>query len=316
MVRKTEVAQSNYFPYDSVMPYGTIAMRTFFLLLLVTLSSCGEKTLVDRLSARQSIEIMVALERNGIEAERDEISSGKIPLYQISVAPTDYKQALLVLHEYHLLPDDDSAKTNGQISRSGLVPPLPEAMALEFDRALASEIERLVRAYPEVITATVSVRMKSQSGILAQGAQASPHVRAQIQFVPGQNNSLTVEAVQRVVNQVVPSVSASEIEVVMTPVTVADTGKPKLSKISPFGFRLPEREAKRVRLQLFEVALGVLILGFLLGFLTAWSARRRAGRAGRGVRRETTLIKNSYLVESAIRQAEPRRGARGKGAER
>lgn len=273
--------------------------------LMLVLAGCmarGEELVAD-VNGKQSIEVVVALNRAGITATRER-SAGRGERYSISVAPADYPKAMQVLHDFQL-PSRDEETLEELTAPKGFVPNSREVAGLRLDHALALEVERLISALPGVSDARVVIR----SNLIAEGvtgAKASVVVRY---LSPSGTMPFSLEEVKKLVAQTVPGIAPESIEVVPSRLIIPGVAESSalegnvridtvpLSPFLPFLFRVSTVERERALWQLGAMLIMFSCAGGIIGAyfgirVMRGSARRKAGKGDK---------KNSFFLEASVK---------------
>lgn len=142
---------------------------------LFLLSGCDTVPIAEDVPQSQAREIVAVLNDNGVPAAASRKSGGG-GKYEVRVSGRSYLRANSLLVE-HKLPRKEELTSDDLIRGQGLLPQSRELEALKLDRALALQLEELIRANPSVKTATVVVRLNSagsggQPGVSVSAAEA------------------------------------------------------------------------------------------------------------------------------------------------
>lgn len=191
------------------------------LLACLLLSGCDASTIVEDRSQREAIEIVALLHGYGINAvvRRESGSRGR---YYLEVEKSARTQAQTILWEKGY-PKESETTFNELVAPHGLIPNSSEIEALRVDRAMALELEEMLRNYPGVSSARAVVRVnyaKEHAGVQGVAPSVSVVVQ-QKQAIQLEPNSL-VELVQRTV----PGVAREQVTVVVQPETETVSVKP------------------------------------------------------------------------------------------
>jgi type III secretion system YscJ/HrcJ family lipoprotein len=276
--------------------------------LILCLSACSNREeLASDLTSKQSVEILVALDRAAIKATREKESGGRGERYSISVEPSQFAAALELILELGLPSEPD--KSFEELTRQrGFAPNSPALSRLRLDYALAAELERMLRELPGVIEARVLVR--SPSSELFGDSKTKPSASVLIRYTASSNNLPFDEGqVRQLVKQSVPGLDESEIKISSSKVSVKgiaprfgveqgsdpENGQDvvPLTQMKPlFGFRLAEADVGRATLQLglYLVAFG--FSGWVLGMI--WGSTLARKRFVRLAAEE----KNNFFIEA------------------
>jgi len=247
-----------------------IARRLLLTVFLFASSSCGWEDVVQGVSQKQSVEIMVALERAQIEVRRDQ--DGRSDEYRILVAESDRGRALEVLHEFGL-PREQERGLEELTRQRGFVPNSQAMNQLRLDLALARQVEELMLALPGVVDV----------GVVVRSHLGSPKASVVIRYVShsGRVPFSREEIVDLVVNSV-PDIAQKDIQLTLNRVylpaaTATDqegTVVP-LSRLSPFMFQVPERERSVARKQIGVVLFAAVCCALFVGLFTGVKLHRK-----------------------------------------
>ena len=244
------------------------------VILLLFLSGCLERTLESGLDSKQSIEILDRLYRQGIQAEREEESSGRNKLYRVLVQDSDYGNAVRVLSTWGL-PRGPQKSFEELIEQKGFVPGSKEMSALRLDYALSVQVEDLLKLFPGVVDAKALVRSKTEN--------ENSSVSVALQYYSPSGKLLFDEReIKEVVAQAVPSLSADRVKLTTTRVFIPDgngsLGNSEARRLAPFSFRVLNEDSRTARIQLLILALSIAICGVILGHLGGRALRSKHTR--------------------------------------
>ncbi|MET0623911.1 MAG: hypothetical protein ABW250_13080 [Pyrinomonadaceae bacterium] len=129
-----------------------------FMLLLLSMTACGEKAVATVSTEAEAIEIIGVLRENGFEVEKREVGEGETKRWATVLdegyfSNGDLALALQVLHDYGLPRPEELP-----VESSSLIPSETE-QRIQEQRRLRADIERQLRALPGVTTAIVIVVM-------------------------------------------------------------------------------------------------------------------------------------------------------------
>lgn len=240
--------------------------KSIIVLLLLLLVGCGERELINGIDSKQSIEILVVLNRAGISADRAKQTKGRNESFLITVNNNDYTRAMEVLHEYGLPRRNQDELEN--ITRSnGIVPESIGMATLRREIALSLQVEKLLLAFPGVVDARVIIRSEENSPNIFRNEMISPRATVVIRYITsGDKPEFSEEEVRRLVARSVSGLDENNVMVSFSKVlgitgrNVA-VGSEKTVKLFPFRFRIVESDLTIAKRQL----LGVLIILVLVG---------------------------------------------------
>jgi type III secretion system YscJ/HrcJ family lipoprotein len=273
------------FQYAGFKYTGGFLVTLCLLVSQFLLSGCGsEIELHSKLDAEQSVEVLVALNRAGIQASRARTSSGRNESYSVSVPSANYQSALEVLHEYGL-PGKQRDSVNEMLSPQGLFPSSPELSGLRVDHVLALEIERLLEGMPGIASAKVIVRSRSLQGqrrIFGNTENSSVSLLIRYSAVGKSQLPFSVEEVKKIVMKAVPNLVEDNISISASKINVGSLFSDdaltngQLRKVSPFAFRVPQQDYMRAKYQLVGILLLICFAGILLGSVVGAILMRRS----------------------------------------
>lgn len=274
--------------------------KAFFLFLSAFLiSGCNSDVeLHSKLNADQSVEMLVALGRSGIQGKREGVSSGRSEVYRVTVPSLSYQDALEVIHEYGL-PSKSEQEVDELIKPGGLFPSSPQMSGLRIDHVHALEIERLLEDLAGVDSAKVIVRSQSIGlrGRRSSDIKASASIL--IRYSSGRESQLpfSVPEVTNIVLKAVPGISEENISITTSKLVVGNAVRQSgaavgnLKRVSPFAFRVPEQDYLRAKYQLVGILLLICFAGILLGWATGSILTRR---------RIVSSFNNSSFAEGSL----------------
>ncbi|RMH38571.1 MAG: hypothetical protein D6689_19235 [Deltaproteobacteria bacterium] len=230
------------------------------------LAACTAQLVAD-LDDRQSREVMAALGRAGIPAEREPAGEGK---FAISVASGDASRAMAVL-EAEALPRPKEEGLASLYSSASMIPTPSEEKA-RYIAALSSEIAGHLRKLQGVLDASVIITAPEKDP-LAPPDQPVPRPTASVLVrVPAEGPAPDDADVRKLVAGAVEGMTPEDVAVVFTraPPPPPDTGAPSYAKVGPFAVAAGSKAP-------LQIALGLALL-LIIG-LGAWAfvgERRRA----------------------------------------
>ena len=268
---------------------------------LFLLPACNSlQEIASSLDAKQSVEMVVALNRSGVQASREQVGSGRSTTYRVLVSPEDASKALEVLHEYGLPRTiDDSLE---EITRPrGFVPNTPQLAQLRLDHALELRVERALLSLPGVVEARVVVQSDAKTNVLGN-TSTERGVSVIVRFVSSEAKASVPNLdVQELVAKAVPGVSSENVEIRSITANVAAqsvVSGGSLVQLKPFSFRVPVAERGTAGIQILVMFGAFCIAGLFIGI--GWSSRLNAKRR----RRLRTALNNeggrSMFLEASL----------------
>lgn len=237
-----------------------IFFTTIFFLFLV---GCESKQLAGDLSQRQANEIVNLLFTNNISADLVKSSIGSKSSYSISIRQTDYPSALGLIQK-NGLPSADKLSVEDIIKTDSFFPQARELEMLKLERAYASEIEKLIRAYKDVNTVSAVVR-KSSVNDHSQNSVASVALVIQSESP----NLIDIDAMTSIIMKVVPEVLKANVVISVQAIksnTALEEGSYK-GFTSFLGFaRVIESDQKKLSFVVTILLLMFCLAGGIIGY--------------------------------------------------
>lgn len=284
-----------------------VAVLVAATVVLLSLSGCAEREeLLSDLDTHQSIDVVVALERSGIHAQRERVAKGREERYVVYVSQGDYARALQVLHEYRL-PGDPATSIDQVTAPQGFVPNARELTNVRLDHAIALSVERLLSALPGVVEVRAVVRSYHSSAADDRRLTVSaPTASVVIRYLsPSGVLPFSLDDAKEMVRKAVPGLSPDSLSVTTTRVILSGelipegvpdpnaTGVP-LSSLLPFLFRVAPGEQQRALRQILGVVLISTVSGGVLGLWLGLRSRRRRARSNRGAKSRSFFLEATY----------------------
>jgi type III secretory pathway lipoprotein EscJ len=254
-------------------------------LILFHLSACEKVKVAEELDQRGAHEVVAALGRRGISAtlEKQRGAKGQYSVLVDSAAFGDSVQLLTNLG----LPSERKTSFSELVTAGGILPSSKQSEALKLDRALAAEIEELLRGHPGIADASVVVRFHalttgqvasvpqpiSTPGREVERGEASETLPAVSMIIQRRDPAaVQLEEIRQLVGRVVPGVRPAEIVISLTEkpvfsgIGVDESEKGGAGDLVPFLLfsRVP-RDSYNILVIGVIVVLG--IIGALTGFL-------------------------------------------------
>jgi type III secretion protein J len=236
-------------------------MRPLLALLLLVACSTPIRHGLDEPAAN---EVVSALERVGIGAEKTRDDASGPSTFLVQVSSGDAVRALDVLHALGLPRERRTgfAEIYGQAS---LVPTATEERA-RYVEALSGEIERTLETVDGVVSARVHLVLEETEGL---GDKPKNAAQAAVLLKTQSGPPIKEADVQKLVAGSVPGLAAGSVAVVSTPAADPPGG----SSLAPVGPLRVTRGTRSLLVGALIVALGVLAL---LAALLLFTARRLA----------------------------------------
>lgn len=220
------------------------------------LAGCSSAPVADDVQQREANQIVAVLGKHKIQANLVKARSGK-GKYSVLVKESDFPRAAEVLSRLGL-PAEKKPSFQDLTGSNGIIPPSREVEALRLDRAVASELEELLRARSDVASASVLVRMHSRE------ANERPTVTVVIQR--SGPRELDISAVREIARRAVSGIQNEDVYVsVAEPADQSEYVESSAAGLVPFlgVWRVPAEDHDGL------VALVVLLVcftGALAGF--------------------------------------------------
>ncbi len=232
--------------------------------LAVALTGCSSE-LVSSLDERQSREVMAALGRAGIAAERE--AAGGSDSYTITVASSEASEAMAVL-EAQGLPRSVEQGFAGLYGSASMIPTATEEKA-RYIHALSSEVAAHLRQLEGVLDASVIITAPTKDP-LAPPDQEQPRATASVLVrVPAEGAPVNDTSVKKLVAGAVEGLAEDDVAIVFTQAPPAPkTAGPTFSKVGPISVA----ESSKGTLQ--AVLGAALLLVILLGGWAFFAERR------------------------------------------
>ncbi|MCR4264838.1 type III secretion system inner membrane ring lipoprotein SctJ [Nitratireductor sp. ZSWI3] len=254
-------------PQLSVKKWGAACRLAFVLLGLLVLQACSVE-LYSGLNQRQANEIVAALVRQGIPAQRQAEADGKMT---VVVGKGHFANAMAVLQE-NGLPREEFATLGQVFKRDGLVSsPVEERATMIF--GLSQELSQTISDIDGVLSARVHLVLPENDPLRRQLVPSSASVfirhRASVpmsDFIP---------QVKMLVANGVAGLDYDNVSVVLVPVETAAAGATgEAGFVSFLGLWLHPDSVARAMWMFYGLGVIVLLLGGRLAYLY-WRQRER-----------------------------------------
>ncbi len=144
------------------------------VIFALSLVACSQ-AINQGLSEQQANEILVVLERNGIQASKAQEEGGETVAFTISVPKRDAARAMQILRENDL-PQQQAKGFNEVFAKTSLIPTAMEEKAL-YLQAVCGELAKTIEAINGVVDARVHVVLP-ESDVLKQELQVTNHTKS------------------------------------------------------------------------------------------------------------------------------------------
>lgn len=259
--------------------------------MVLLLSGCSSAPVADDVAQREANEIIAILNTHNIKASLVK-ARGTKGRYSVIVQEVDLPVAAGVLARLGL-PADKKPSFQELTAGNGIIPPSREVEALRVDRAIASELEELLRARSDVASASVLVRMHSRQ------ANDRPTVTVVVQR--SESKSLDLNEVREIASRAVPGIQSADVYVSVSDAresVQASAGQG--ASLVPFlgKWRVPAEDHSRL----------VVVVLFLVGFSGVL-----AGLAGYIVGQFNWLNKGGSMNSGRLKPAASTTGSASQG---
>lgn len=188
-------------------------LKFTFPLLIFLLVGCRQQELVTELNQTQANEIMALLQRNNVDASKQD--GGKTG-YRILVAKEDFPAAVDLMNSWSL-PSKPRVEIAQMFPADSLVSS-PVAEKARLYSAIEQRLEQSLKTIDEVVSASVHVSYDLNQ-IDGNGKIAAPHLSALVKYVPGKKDeSLLIGNIKRFLKNSFNNVAYDDISVVLTPI--------------------------------------------------------------------------------------------------
>lgn len=240
----------------------------FFLLFIFSLcTACASVPVAEDVSQAQATEIVAVLTASGISSQAAK-GSGAKAAFSVSVDKSDYLTAVTILHDRGL-PSPEEATFADAIAARGFLPNSRDIEALRIDRALAAELEDLIKAHPAVASARAVVRWHA--------AKEQPNVSMVVQQKV--DSVIERDALTEIALRAIPGINREQIFISIStlppiqPISEYRGNEIKESKVIniplvPFLYfwKIPQRELASLSVLLLSVVVVIGAIGTFLGY--------------------------------------------------
>ncbi len=232
-------------------------------------SGC-QSTLESGLPEAQANEIVVALDRHGIHAQKEtDRAPGSTNTFSVTVASDDMAAALTILDAEHL-PRHATRGLSEMFDEASLVPTHTEESA-RLRAALAGELARSIQSIDGVLTARVHIALADTEARLLDQPQIEPRASVLIRH-RGQTPPYDEEAIKRLVAGAVSGMETSAVAIVGVPSGELPMNPARLVSIGPIAVARSSAPG-------LKLALGALLgTNLVLAILLAITIKRRPRR--------------------------------------
>lgn len=198
---------------------GARRKKCLLLLPLLLLAACGRQELYGQLDERQANEMIAALRRVNIEAQKN---PGEDGVWNVSVSPENFSRSVEVLRA-NGLPRDQFASLGQVFEKKGFVSsPLEERARLIY--GLSQELSHTVSEIDGVVQARVHLAIPEPDPLSDKLKPSSAAVF--IKYQPGFDLRNETGAIKSLVINSVEGLSYDKVSVVMFPSKAVQAAKP------------------------------------------------------------------------------------------
>ena len=247
--------------------------------LCFSLVGCFERELIGNLEAREAMEVYAALRRSGISAQKAKEAKGRKERFSIQVHPDDFPRATEVLLQFDL-PSSANDKINILVGQKSLFPGSKDLTYLRGDYVRSLQVERVIRALPNVAGVKAVVQTVQKRRVLGRDSSKEARAAVVIRYYEQDGVApIDKEGVTKLVQQSVPGLSAENVRVHFSPLSIKLKGENQelvpLSAVAPFMFEVPKDTKSRAQRQVLVILAFFCFCGVVLGFfIGGWRTRK------------------------------------------
>lgn len=214
--------------------------------------------------------VMTALSRNGLEAtkENDSQFAGK---FMISVSHDQASRALAILASEDL-PRPKPAGILDTVGKGDLVPSVDSERAT-YAAGLSGEFEKTLEAVDGVLRARVHLNLPDQDPLRDAPPQKS--TASVLLTIRAGSKPIAVDEVKRIVAGGSPSLSASDVEVVMIPRAAALSSEANLAHLGPIAIAPSSMRSLVALLSIMLAMIAATTTAMLVFYMRSIRARPR-----------------------------------------
>lgn len=253
------------------------------VIFAMSLVACSE-VINQGLSEDQANEILVVLERNGIQAAKALQEGGETVQFSISVPKRDSARAMQILRENDL-PQQQAKGFNEVFAKSSLIPTAMEEKAM-YLQAVTGELAKTIEAINGVVDARVHVVLP-ETDILKQELQGptTPKAAVLIKYKVRHNGEMPYKPddIRRLVANSIEALKPDDVTVVSS--QVFSDQQPNLIYVGPLKMTEDSRQG-------LYMAVGFLVFVLLLfGAILIMS-----GKSAMSLKKENAKLKAAALA--------------------
>lgn len=225
------------------------------VIFALSLVACSQ-VINQGLSEDQANEILVVLEKNGIQASKAQQEGGETVAFNISVPKRDAARAMQILRENDL-PQQQAKGFNEVFAKTSLIPTAMEEKAM-YLQAVCGELAKTIEAINGVVDARVHVVLP-ETDVLKQELQGptTPKAAVLIKYKVRRNGEMPYKPddIRRLVANSIEALKADDVTVVSS--QVFSDQQPNLIYVGPLKMTEDSRPG-------LYIAVGVLVFFLLL----------------------------------------------------
>lgn len=253
------------------------------VIIALTLVACSQ-VINQGLSEEQANEILVVLERNGIQASKAQQEGGETVAFNISVPKRDAARAMQILRENDL-PQQQAKGFNEVFAKTSLIPTAMEEKAM-YLQAVCGELAKTIEAINGVVDARVHVVLP-ETDVLKQELQGptTPKAAVLIKYKVRRNGEMPYKPddIRQLVANSVEALKPSDVTVVSS--QVFGDQQPNLIYVGPLKMTEDSRPG-------LYMAVGFLVFVLLLfGAILIMS-----GKSAMSLKKENAKLKAAALA--------------------
>lgn len=182
-------------------------------LLLMLLVGCRQQELVTALDQTQANEIIALLQRNNIEASKQEVAKSG---YRIAVEKSDFPAAVDLMNTWGL-PSKPRMEIAQMFPADALVSS-PVAEKARLNSAIEQRLEQSLLTMTGIVSARVHVSYDLNE-IENSSKPTPPHLSALVKYLPGrQDETVMIGEIKRFLKNSFNDVNYDDISVVLSPI--------------------------------------------------------------------------------------------------
>ncbi|MCK6546073.1 hypothetical protein L6R52_09405 [Myxococcota bacterium] len=203
-------------------------MRSFRALLAIGLflgaSACAKQKIAHEQIEKDSNEIVLLLNQNGIEAEAVKNEESRDLRFDVQVSRDAVAAALAVMQRYNL-PKQRADDTSAMFKEGGMIP-TSEQQRAKREVGIRGDIINSLRAVPRVVDVQATVTIPEDNP-LRDPSEAKPKPKASVLVIYLDDAEgkppIPVEEVQKFVQASLPEIKSAEVSVNMFPIAQPGT---------------------------------------------------------------------------------------------